>query len=67
MQELLNLKSDKFILYSGDDNTALLALLIGFDGWISVIGNYYSLECKNIHCKIVYIWYNKYMIKIVNS
>ena len=69
MQELLNLKSDKFILYSGDDNTALLALLIGFDGWISVIGNYYSIECKNI-CdkKDKKLYYSIFpIIKLINK
>lgn len=69
INSLVGIKKDNFYLYTGDDSTAIIALKLGFDGWISVIGNYYAKECKYIcdnRCEKVYYSLMP-LIKVLNK
>ena len=48
MSEISSICNDKFILYGGDDETMLPALALGSKGIITVLGNAYPKEVKEI-------------------
>lgn len=69
INNLIGIKKDSFYLYTGDDQTSIISLKLGFDGWINVIGNYYAKECKYI-CdnKSDELYYSLFpLIKILNK